>query len=274
MRVCSFESRRAAEMRSLIERHGGEATVAPSMREVPLSDNAAAFTFADELFAGRIDLVVFMTGVGARALLEAVETRHDRAQFLQALDRASIAVRGPKPLAVLREWNVHVDARAPEPNTWRELLTELDARFDLAGLRTAVQEYGQPSHDFYAELQRRGARVQRVPVYQWALPLDLGPLNDAVRATIDGRFDVLLFTSAQQVANVLEAANSLGRRDGWIEAAGRSVVGSIGPTCSEALREAGLAADLEAFPPKMGQLVREALSRGPAILAAKRAAAQ
>jgi len=273
MRVCSFESRRAQEMRSLIERHGGEATVAPSMREVPLSDNAAAFTFADDLFAGRVDLVVFMTGVGARTLLQAVETRHDRVQFLQALDRTSIAVRGPKPLAVLREWNVHVDARAPEPNTWRELLTELDARFDLAGLRTAVQEYGQPSHDFYAELERRGARVQRVPVYQWALPVDLGPLNDAVRATVDGRFDVLLFTSAQQVANVLEAANSLGLRDAWIESAGRSVVGSIGPTCSEALREAGLAADLEAFPPKMGQLVRETLSRGPAILAAKRAAA-
>ena len=39
MRVLSLESRRAAEMAILIEKNGGVATVAPSMREVPLAEN-------------------------------------------------------------------------------------------------------------------------------------------------------------------------------------------------------------------------------------------
>jgi len=274
MRVCAFESRRAADMRSLIERQGGEPTVVPSMREVPLADNAAAFAFAEDLFAAKIDLVIFLTGVGARTLLEAVQTRHNREQFLRALDRVTIAVRGPKPLAVLREWNVHVDLRAPEPNTWRELLAELDRHSPVIGRHVAVQEYGKPNDNFYRELEHRGALVLRVPVYQWALPEDIAPLEDAVRSIVAGRFDLLLFTSAQQAHNVVEVAESLGLRDAWLSAAARVVVASIGPTASETLRELGLPVDVEASPPKMGQLVRDALSAAAEILARKSAGHQ
>jgi uroporphyrinogen-III synthase len=258
-RVLSFESRRAAEMRSLIERHGGQATVAPSLREIPLEENTAAFHFADELLAGRTDVVIFMTGVGARALAEAVETRHNRAEFLQALERPVTIVRGPKPTSVLNEWGVRIDHRAAEPNTWRELLAVIDAGVEVRDRTVAVQEYGEPNDEFYAALAERGARVQPVPVYRWALPEDTAPLEQAVRSTLAGEFDALLFTSAQQVRNVLEVARRHGLDDQWRQAAARCVVASIGPTCSEALAEQGLPVHVEASPPKMGQLVRAAL---------------
>ncbi len=122
LRVCSFESRRAEEMRSLIERQGAAATVVPSMREVPLESNVRAFSFAESLLARQIDVVVFLTGVGARTLLEAVLTRFDREEVLSALRRVTVAVRGPKPSAVLREWQVPIAIRAEEPNTWHQLL--------------------------------------------------------------------------------------------------------------------------------------------------------
>ena len=63
LRVLSLESRRAEEMRSLIERHGAVPTIAPSMREVPLEENRDALAFAAELLAGQIQVVVFLTGV-------------------------------------------------------------------------------------------------------------------------------------------------------------------------------------------------------------------
>ena len=258
-RVLSFESRRAAEMRSLIERHGGEATVAPSMREIPLEENSAALDFAGELLAGRIDVMIFMTGVGTRALAEVVETRHNRTDFLNALARPVTIVRGPKPTAVLREWNVRIDHRAPEPNTWRELLAVIDAGVEVRGRTVAVQEYGEPNDEFYAALAERGARVRPVPVYRWALPEDLEPLEQAIRSTLAGEFDALLFTSAQQVRHVLEVARRLGVDEPWGQAAGRNVIASIGPTCSEALTEQRLPVHVEASPPKMGQLVRAAL---------------
>lgn len=246
-------------MQSLLERGGAVATIAPSMREVPLSQNAAAFEFAESLLAGRIDVVVFLTGVGARALLEVMETRHERAALLAAIERTTTVIRGPKPAAVLREWGVSIDHRAPEPNTWHELLATIDAEIPVSGRAIAIQEYGQPHAELAAELTNRGARVTSVPVYRWELPEDVGPLEAAVRTTVEGGFDALLFTSAQQVRHVLEVADRLGLRNDWLVAARKCIVASIGPTCTETLLEESLPPNVEASPPKMGQLVRATL---------------
>ncbi len=271
LRVCSFESRRGDEMRSLIERQGAVATVVPSMREVPLDSNAQAFAFAESLLAGKFDVMVFLTGVGARCLLEAVETRFDREQILAALRRITVAVRGPKPAAVLREWQVPIAIRAAEPNTWRELLAALENAGAIRSKRIAVQEYGRPNVELARELATRRATVEQIPVYRWALPEDVEPLRRAVSGTIAGNFDVLLFTSAQQLESVLEVAEAAGQSDAWIAAAGHCVIGSIGPTASETIREHGLPVDVEAEPTRMGQLVLQTLTAAPALLPAKRA---
>ena len=62
----------AAEVATMIERRGGVAIVAPAMRELPLEDNHAALDFAERLLAGEFDTIVFMTGVGTRALFAAM----------------------------------------------------------------------------------------------------------------------------------------------------------------------------------------------------------
>ena len=237
LRVLSLESRRADEMRSLIERHGGVATVAPSMREIPLEENPAAFAFGEELLAGRIDVVVFLTGVGAAALMESLETRWPRAEIVSALERCITVVRGPKPTVVLSKWGLRIDHRAPEPNTWRELLSTLAAAVDLSGRRIAIQEYGKPSDELYRELEARGASLLPVPVYRWVLPVETAPLRDAVHRTIAGDFDLILFTSAQQLHSVLEIAGESGLASEWLAAANRCVVASIGPTATETDRK-------------------------------------
>src|SRR6266481_9889379 len=104
LRVCSFESRKGAEMRGLVERQGGIVTIAPSMREVPLAENPEAFAFAARLFGGTVDVVILLTGVGTRALAEVLESKYSRDEFLAALQKCTIIVRGPKPAAVFREW--------------------------------------------------------------------------------------------------------------------------------------------------------------------------
>lgn len=256
-------------MRSLIERQGAVATVVPSMREAPLESNSAVFAFAESLLADRFDVVVFLTGVGARMLIEVAETRFSRESLLDGLRRVTVAARGPKPVSVLREWNVPIAIRAQEPNTWRELVGALDAASAIVGKRIAVQEYGRANGELYDELRRRGAVVDPVPVYRWMLPEDVTPLRDVIDDTIAGKFDALLFTSAHQVDCVLEVAGGAGKKSAWLEAARRCAIASIGPTASESLRDSGLPVDIEANPTRMGQLVRAAIEAAPAILAAK-----
>jgi uroporphyrinogen-III synthase len=245
------------------------------MREVPLESNTEAIAFADRLERGEFDLVVLLTGVGTRALIATVEqVRGSGDTFIEALRRSKIAARGPKPVAALREVQVPVWLTAPEPNTWRELLSALDSRageLPLKGLRVAVQEYGVSNPDLLAGLRERGATVTAVPVYQWALPEDLEPLRAACRALADGEIDVVLFTTATQAVHLLDVAETMGLNEPVIQGLRKCVVASIGPTTSEELRERGTDPDMESSHPKMGFLVREAAERAGDLLKAKQA---
>src|SRR5580698_8522053 len=135
LRVLSLESRRAAEMAKLIANYGGQAMVAPSMQEVPLESNREALDFARTLVDGGFDMMIFLTGVGTRALTKLAETVYSREQFVAALRQVTIVARGPKPAAALAELGVPVSVAAPEPNTWRELLGALDKQSDSFPLR-------------------------------------------------------------------------------------------------------------------------------------------
>lgn len=257
-RVVSFESRRAAEMASLIQRHGGVPISAPTMREVTIADNEGAKAFARELAAGAFDVVVLMTGVGTRALVEEIAPELSREDFTQALAKTTVVARGPKPAAVLRELGLRAFTTVPEPNTWREVLSALSAALPLDQKRVAVQEHGAPSDELYAALAERGARVTPVPVYRWALPEDTSPLRRALHAIADGEASIALFTSRAQVEHAFAIAAEEGVAERARERLTKGIVASIGPVCSEALRAEGVTPHLEPTHPKMGHLVKEA----------------
>ncbi|HKQ33506.1 MAG TPA: uroporphyrinogen-III synthase, partial [Thermodesulfobacteriota bacterium] len=117
LRVTAFESRRAQEIEKLIQYHGGVPRVAPSMREVPFSEATEVFKFAEKLFDGKYDIVILMTGVGTRALANAVSTKYPLDKLVKALENTTIVVRGPKPVAALKELGLKPDITVPEPNT-------------------------------------------------------------------------------------------------------------------------------------------------------------
>lgn len=265
--VLTLESRRGQEISRLIETYGGKPFHAPAMREVPLSSNLEALKFADALFEGKFDVVVFLTGVGARALSIVVEGAHPAEKFLGALRKVAVFARGPKPVAVLREWGVPVALTAPEPNTWRELLQAIDdSKQELRGKQVAVQEYGISNPELLAGLRERGAEVTAVPVYQWDLPEDTGPLQRAVEEVIAGRIDVALFTTGVQIHHLFQIADQGGKKDALKAGMERVVKASIGPTTSEVLRSYGLSVELEASHPKMGFLVKEAAENARTLL--------
>src|SRR5262245_36866193 len=99
LRIAAFESRRAEEMERMIAKRGGVPHVSPSMREVPLERNQAAVDFANRLITGQIDVIIFLTGVGTRILVQQIERHVDRNRFLEAVSDIKSVVRGPKPLA-------------------------------------------------------------------------------------------------------------------------------------------------------------------------------
>jgi uroporphyrinogen-III synthase len=272
LRVLSLESRRAVEVAKLIRTYGGEPFVVPAMREVSLESNRQALAFADDLLARKVDLVIFLTGVGVRALLDIVQTKYDREQFLSALRAVKVVARGPKPVAALRDLRVPVAATAAEPSTWREMMTAIKAEFgdSLETMRVAIQEYGASNPELLAELTERCAEVTKVPVYQWALPEDLGPLREAVHSVANAGVDVVLFMTAVQVIHLFQVAEEMGLRDELTAGLCSLVVVSIGPTTSEELAHYGITPDFEPSRPKMGFIVNEAAQYAGKILKQKK----
>ena len=270
LRVAAFESRMAESMANLIRRYGGEPRVAPALREIPLSDNHSAFEFGERLFAGQIDMVLLLTGVGTQTLVEALATRHPIDSITQALARTTLVARGPKPVAALKRLGLTPNLVVPEPNTWRDLLALLDQQGSVKDRWVAVQEYGITNEELVQGLVQRGARVMPVPIYKWALPEDTTPLRNLLIEVIAGTIDVLLVTNAAQVEHVMQVLERDGKVEPFRTALKRTVVASIGPTASERLRSHGWPVDLEPSHPKMGVLVKEASEAARAVLEIKR----
>lgn len=256
--VVGFESRMADATANLIEKRGGEALSAPSLQEAPLEKHDAVFDFADELFAGRIDIALFMTGVGTRMLFETLELEYDPEEIVKALSDTVVVARGPKPTRELKKYEVPIAEKVPEPNTWREaleVLTTSSKTTPLDGKGVAVQEYGRPNPDLNEALRDQGAKLVRVPIYRWELPDNLEPLKEGIHALIDGEAQVALFTSRQQIDHVLQVAAQEDLLDEFRAALDDRIVASVGPICSEALEDHGIGVDFEPERPKLGILV-------------------
>ena len=270
--VAAFENRMAAEMTGLIERFCGRPMVAPAMREVPLEDNTEALLFGERLLAGQIDMVILLTGVGTKSLVEVLQTRYELDTIKAALARMILVARGPKPVAALKGLGLTPEITVPEPNTWRDIMNALDDNKPVVGLRVAVQEYGISNSQLLEELRERGAILTRVPVYRWALPENIEPLREALGNILTGQVDVMLITNAVQVDHVIQVLTKDGRVELFKQAVKRMVVVSVGPIASERLRSYDLPVDLEPSHPKMGTLVKEAAEQAGAILKTKRSA--
>jgi uroporphyrinogen-III synthase len=269
LKVVSFESRRAKEMAELIRRYGGEPIVAPSMREIPLSENRAALDLLAAIEAGNFDILILMTGVGTKTLNEILLTQFAQERILAALRKVQLVARGPKPIAVLKELGLQAAVSVPEPNTWREVVSTLAATIALRDKRIAIQEYGIANPELITALQSRGAVVASIPIYRWALPEDLAPLRAAIGNILDGLVDVALFTNGAQAEHLFKLAASDKADDGLRRAFKNIVVGSVGPVCTQVLQQFGLTPDIEPVHPKMGSLIAEVAARARAVLSTK-----
>ena len=268
--VAAFESRMAAEMTRLIERHGGKPLVAPALREIPLEDNSVALRFGEQLMTEGLDVLVLLTGAGTTTLFEILHSRHAKDTIKSALKETVLIARGPKPVAALKALGFQPTLTVPEPNTWVDVVSTLDAHRPVNGLRVAVQEYGLPNRDLVEALKQRGATVVSVPVYRWALPGNTAPLKQSIRQILDGQVQVMLVTNAAQIDHVMLVVEQEGKTEEFKTICRKLVIASIGPTASERIRNHGLTVDFEPSHGKMGILVKECSEQVHRLLDAKR----
>jgi uroporphyrinogen-III synthase len=270
-RVAIFESRFASEFANLVRKQGAEPLIGPAMVEAPLELGPEVRAFAAALRAREVAALMVLTGVGNRKLVSLLEPIMDKDELRDLLSTTVVAARGPKAVQALRELGIKPQVVAPEPHTWQTLLAALTAHTPIAGKLIALQQYGVPHERLTRALEESEARVLQVPVYRWQLPEDIGPLSHVLDEICAGKVDAILFTAGPQAGVLLDVARQRGIEAPLRAALARLGLGSVGPSCTEAMRNLELEPDFEPEHGKMGHLVLEAARKLPSVLAQKRA---
>jgi len=255
-RIALLESRLSGELATLIRNNGGDPTSAPSVKEVPLGRQHEVAAFIDRLTAGAYTFVLFMTGVGVKALFNEAEGLGRLEELLRALRKTTTICRGPKPIAVLKRYDIPISIAAPEPNTTTEIIQALKG-LDLANQRVAMLHYGERADEMAEYLIAQGAVLDELWLYEWQLPDDTEPMKKLIQDVIRGDFDSVAFTSKVQVRHLFQVASEIGKADELKEALNsKTVVTAIGPTCAAALNEAGVTPRIVPEHPRMGYMVK------------------
>jgi len=260
--VAHFESRRRSELEGLIRRQHGAPWCAPALSEVPIELGAAEHAIVDRLRSGNFDIVVLLTGVGTRRLLEVIRSRSLASSEAKGshqhdtwADVITVA-RGPKPVHELKQHGIKPTHVVPDPNTTRELLDTL-SNVSVTGQRVLVVSAGEQVAEPSASLRARGAFSVELQLYRWELAReDVAQLERTIDALIDGEISVALFTTQVQVRHLFEVATRSARADQLSRAFREHVlVGAVGPTTAAALRERRVEPDVIPDHAKMGHLV-------------------
>ncbi|MGP0056837.1 MAG: uroporphyrinogen-III synthase [Steroidobacteraceae bacterium] len=252
--VAILETRTGPHLAELISRRGAIPLLAPALEEVPDVEPQAVLGLLREWRTNPFKMAIFQTGVGTRALFQTTDVLGATDEVLRLLASAVVVVRGPKPVGELKARGVRIDIRAASPFTTEKVL-EATAGVGLEGARVLVQRYGEANRPLCEALAARGAAVQELATYRWALPQDTGPLEKLLDELASSRVDAMVFTSAVQVQNLYAVAAISGRADQLGDLMKGLIIASIGPVCSRALTERGIKPTIEANPPKLGPLV-------------------
>jgi uroporphyrinogen-III synthase len=252
--VAILESRMRDQIADLVRKAGGTPFVAPALAEIPEVDPVHIEQLINGWHAAPPHIFIFQTGVGTRALFMATDRLGLTDTLLQFLEAAQVVVRGPKPTAALRSRKVRIDIAADDPFTTHEVLAKLAASL-APGKRVAVQRYGETNHQLQLALAAKGTEIIEITTYRWGLPDDITPLQRLIDALDTNAIDLVAFTSASQVVNLFAVAEQVGKEASLRQSLGRTLVASIGPVCSTALRKVAVRIDIEAQPPKLGPFI-------------------
>ena len=253
-RIAILESRLGEQLAELVKQRGGVPFHAPALAELPDLDPQKIAALVRSLEEKPAKLFIFQTGVGTRALFAATDTLGLTSQFLKLLEKSMVAARGPKPTGALRSRGVRIDRSAADPFTTKEILESI-RDVPLPRERVIVQRYGTANAELDRALEARGAQVTEIPTYRWSLPADTQPLEKLIGALERGELHAAAFTNAEQVRNLFAVAERMGRKRQLQDALNRTLVASIGPVASAALREFEIKVGLESKPPKLGALM-------------------
>ena len=243
-RVGVTADRRADQQVDVLRRRGAEVVVGCTMRTLDLGDDPRLLQASRALVADPPATLVLQTGMGLDMWLEAMDAAGVGAELRRTLAAVEVLARGPKATSAARRAGLEVAWSAPD-ELYAQVVTHVASTGGRG--RVALQLDGTAEEALVAPLAVACEEVVVVPVYRWTWPTDVGPAETLVDAVCDGILDAVTFTTRQAAVHLVEIAESRGRSDELVSAldGDRVIPVSVGPVCTAAMADLGMAGIVE-----------------------------
>lgn len=253
-RIVIAGSRKTEEMSLIIEKQGGLPLVRPLQGTVFLAEEEVGAEIK-ELISQPADWMIFTTGIGTEALVNAAEKLEIKSEFLQVIEQAKIAVRGYKTIAALKNLGITPDA-VDDDGTTAGLIRAL-SKESFMNKRAAVQLHGEKAPSLTAFLNEKGATIHYLLPYRHHAP-DEAVVETLLDEMVHKEVDAVCFTTAVQVRSLFEYARKENRQAELLAAfASSTVAGAVGKVTAEALTEEGVTRMIVPELERMGAMIME-----------------
>ena len=159
--IALAEGRQLEDLARMLEKEGAATLRCPMLSILDHPDGGPVVEWLRDLIAGKLTLLILLTGEGLRRLLGFADREGLRESFIAALRALRIITRGPKPVQALREIGLAPTKIAAAPTTEGVIATLKEE--SLRGKVVGVQLYGTPNApliDFPEPRPARDARGQ------------------------------------------------------------------------------------------------------------------
>lgn len=236
--IAVAEGRQLEDLARMLEQEGAAVLRCPLVSILDPADDDAALAWLRDLSAGRLHMVILLTGEGLRRLLACADRHGLREQVLTALARVRTVTRGPKPVQALREVGLTPGLVAKTPTT-AGVIDSLRAE-SFTGKTVGVQLYREDNPELVEFLQQAGAEVRTVLPYVYAPATDTDHVVALLQRMNEGKIDVIVFTSSPQVDRLFEVAQEKGLDRQLADSWSRTRVAAVGPVVAENLQQRGV----------------------------------
>ena len=221
--------RRADDLIASFERRGAKVLHAPTLKIVPIEEDATLIDATHRVIADPPDDVVVTTAVGFRGWVEAADTAGLAADLLTTLESARLLARGPKARGAIRAAGL-VEAWSAHSETTAEVVDWL-LHHGVAGRGIVVQLHGMSDPGLQETLRSAGASVRGIEVYRWGPAPDEAAVERAIGLICAGSVDAVVHTSAPGAQALLDTASRSGRLDEMVASlrAGGVLNACVGP---------------------------------------------
>jgi uroporphyrinogen III methyltransferase/synthase len=239
----------------LLEQHGADVLLCPTIETVPLESYAQLDAALAEM--ATYAWLIFTSVNGVKYFFARLR---DRRQDIRTLGAVRIAAIGPETARAVESFHLQVDA-VPQEYRAEAVIPVLG---EVRGQRILLPRAAEARAVLPQELEARGARVDEIAVYRTLRPL--GTKAEEIRVLLEqGQIDLVTFTSSSTVRNFVSLFPEKDPR----ALLGSTHVGCIGPITAATAREYGL--DVAVQPvsytvPAFAEAIVEFFSRQPSAV--------